>query len=103
MRGLPIFQGEGRYQNAERKTVCSGVRRWFCIPPTPEPTPQYRDEKEKKYHHTPTHAGSSFAKTATTPAMILAIEEQAKLKEEAQTAEEKPPTATQIPPSDSII
>lgn len=44
----------------------------------PRSKPQYRDEK--KYHHEPTHSGSSFMKTATTADMIttMVISEQSK-------------------------
>jgi hypothetical protein len=86
MRGLPIFSNEGKYQNpnAERRTFCSGILQIFRGPPKPESIPRYRDEKEKKYHHTPTHSGSSFLKTTTTAAMIPALQAQSERQQEEE-------------------
>lgn len=82
MKGLPFSRKEADYQNAERerKTGCSSLLSWFRGPPKKTPTPQYRDEKP--YHHAPTHAASSFMKTATTPAMIGGVEDQVKRQNE---------------------
>lgn len=82
MRGLPVFQQDRGYESTEKKTLWSSILEVFKGPRKPESTQRYRDEKEKKYHHTPTHAGSSFLRTATTPAMIPAIQAQKKQEEE---------------------
>ncbi|TVY88299.1 hypothetical protein LAWI1_G006540 [Lachnellula willkommii] len=82
MKGLDTFRNERAYENTERRGFWSSI---LCDPkglPKSTSTAQYRDEKEKKYHHTPTHAASSFLKTATTPAMIPAIQAQGKQKKE---------------------
>lgn len=82
MKGLPFARKEADYQNTqqERKIGCSALLSWFKGPPKETQTPQYRDEKP--YHHTPTHAASSFMKTATTPAMIGGVEEQVRRQRE---------------------
>jgi len=82
MKGLDTFHNERAYENTERKRFWSSILCGFKGPPESKSTPRYRDEKEKKYHHTPTHAASSFMKTATTPAMIPAYHAQSKREEE---------------------
>ena len=85
MRGLDTFHNERAYENTEKKPLWSSILEVFKGPPKPKSTPRYRDEKEKKYHHTPTHAGSSFMRTATTPAMIPANQALRKREEEQAT------------------
>lgn len=74
-------KSERGYENSEKRTHCLGLLRIFKGQPKPENAPRYRDGKVKIYHHTPTHAASSFMKTATTPAMVPAMQAQAEKKQ----------------------
>jgi len=88
MRGYTLFSNDGKYDlplshkpRDDERTACSSC--WsglhifwsylvgvFQGPPKPEHQPQYRDEKEKKYMHVPTHAASSYLSSTTTAAMV---------------------------------
>ncbi|KAE8451141.1 hypothetical protein EG329_004813 [Mollisiaceae sp. DMI_Dod_QoI] len=73
MKGLTISTERTRcYQpcsyTPSENTICARLRRVFKGPSHQTPQSQWKDEK--KYHHVPTHARSSFLKTSTSPVML---------------------------------
>jgi hypothetical protein len=106
MRCLSFFSTETKYHHPSsdkpHTTAFSArIQRIFKGPPERQPQPQYRNEKEKKYHHKPTHSASSFIKTTTTPAMI---EADPTLLFEGPLSEQSPsPTADHSMPRESLI
>ena len=104
MKSLAILSSEGRYHHPQNDTICSRLRRIFKGPPNQQAHPQYRDEKEKKYRHVPTHSASSFVKTTTTAAMIVPEEHQHTDGRRSQDmCHETPPAADSTLPPQSLI
>ena len=115
MKGFTVVTSEDEFQFPQRKdkSIYSRLQRLFRGPcKQPRPKPQYRDEK--KYHHVPTHSGSSFVKTATTADMItpMVISEQGKAAGKGPTEEQlievnqvlhHQQTQDQVTPSRSLI
>lgn len=75
MRGLPVHSDSFCFPQRET-TLFERIRQIFKGPPHRQPKPESQNHSEKKYHHTPTHSGSSFLKTTTTAAMRDAEEQR---------------------------
>jgi hypothetical protein len=99
MRGLksipePTYASEG-----SRTGFWSMLKKYW----RPQNKPLSRPQEEQRYHHTPTHAASDFVKTATTPAMIAPMDEQARARRGQRGEIQRPPVSGERNPNESLI
>lgn len=74
MRRLFVSRMQWKYYHTENKSACCGLFRVFRKRQV-KTTHEYRDEKHENYHHVPTHATSSFMRTAATSVMVSSMKE----------------------------